>query len=279
MVLFEAAQQYYYILQFDLADPQQVSFGELVQGQFFRWIFWLIYACILWWFVGEYPIEKDQLSKRQIGLYAGVLGALMLLNLGSISAFQFVLNEEVFTLKTLGDNFVFYTFQKSPIYLLAYTAVLLIAHYNINVESLEVRLQQLSKLKETNTSLYEELKKKAYADTAKLIQVKIGNRTKMVPLDAIIWIEADDYCVKIHDDSGHTHTIRSSMKALERELPMAFIRIHRKAIVNKKAIVEWHLGDEACAMLNNGTQIPISQSRLKKLKSQFGEISLALKTE
>ena len=73
MVLFEAAQQYYYILQFDLADPQQVSFGELVQGQFFRWIFWLIYACILWWFVGEYPIEKDQLSKRQIGLYAGVL--------------------------------------------------------------------------------------------------------------------------------------------------------------------------------------------------------------
>jgi len=277
MIIFEAAQQYYYILQFDLVDPQLVSFGELLQGQFFRWVFWSIYAGILWWYVHEYPIEKNNLSKRKVGHYALVLLAIILLNIFTISVFQIVFNSEVFALETLTEYFVFYTFQKSPIYLIAYAVVIVAAHYVMSVDSLEVRLQQISQLKETNISLYDELKKKAYNDSATYIQVKIGNRTKIVPVDTIMWIEADDYCVKIHDDNGQSHTIRSSMKALERNLPANFIRIHRKAIVNKKAINEWQLGNEAFVLLHNATQIPISQSRLKKLKSQFGKASPLLK--
>lgn len=277
MVLFETAQQYYYILQFNLVDPKLVSFGELLRGQFFRWVFWSIYASMLWWYVHEHPIEKDNLGKRKVGLYSLVLLTLMLLNIITISIFQIVLDDEVLTLKVLVENFVFYTFQKSPIYFIAYIVVIAVAHYLMSTESLEVHLQQLSKLKESNLSLYEELKNKSYTDNTTLIQVKTGNRTKLVPIDAILWIEADDYCVKIHDDTGYSHTIRSSMKALEESLPSSsFIRVHRKFIVNKNIVSEWQLGTEPVILLNNGQKITIAQSRIRHIKAQFGEPSLTI---
>ena len=275
IVLFEAAQQYYYIVRFNLADPEIISFWELFQGQFFRWTFWSLYAIALWKYVQKHPI--NHINRIQIGRYALVLFILIFFNVITISIFQNLITDGVFTAISVSEYFVFYTFQKSPIYLIAYTVLIAVVHYLISNELIEVQLHQLSKLKETNITLYEELKSKAYHDNTKFIQVKTGNRIKMVPIDSVLWIEADDYCVKIHDESGQSHTIRSSMKVLERELASSnFVRVHRKAIVNKNVVDEWRLGQEPHVLLQNKQKIMIAQSRIKHVKAQFGEPSLAI---
>ena len=92
--------------------------------------------------------------------------------------------------------------------------------------------------------------------------VRDGRRTSVIPHDDIVWIEADDYCARIHL-RGRTLLVRDSLRALERSLDRsAFVRVHRSAIANVTCIreikpVAW--GDQRLT-LSDGTVLKVSRT-------------------
>lgn len=88
------------------------------------------------------------------------------------------------------------------------------------------------------------------------------HRTVIVEVDDIEWIEADDYCVRVHV-AGATHVIRRSMKWFgERLDAKAFIRVHRSALLNLAHLREIrHRGpDDHVAVVSSGAEVPLSRA-------------------
>lgn len=95
------------------------------------------------------------------------------------------------------------------------------------------------------------------------ITVRVAQRVQIVRVTDIDWIEAADYCAKLHVD-GSTHVLRVSLGALERLLdPSTFVRVHRSAIINLerlKEIVSDSSGD-GIIVLADGTKVRMARSR------------------
>jgi len=106
----------------------------------------------------------------------------------------------------------------------------------------------------------EELRRRrvaALADHLDRVVVRSIGRTDVVPVREIEWIEASDYCVKLHG-RGRTVVHRESLGSLERRLSPGFVRAHRAALVN----VRWIAGVQGDdILLSSGRRIPISRSR------------------
>ncbi|MEM9555269.1 MAG: response regulator [Acidobacteriota bacterium] len=87
------------------------------------------------------------------------------------------------------------------------------------------------------------------------------SRTVLVAVDEIEWIEADDYCVRVHVP-GAAHVLRRSLKWFgERLDPALFVRVHRSALINLAHLREIeHRGpDDHVAILVSGTEVPLSR--------------------
>jgi two-component system LytT family response regulator len=70
------------------------------------------------------------------------------------------------------------------------------------------------------------------------IQVRSGDRIRLVPISGVLFFRASDKYVEVHSNSG-MHLIAKSLSQLESELPENdFIRIHRSVIVNLNFIDE-----------------------------------------
>ena len=70
------------------------------------------------------------------------------------------------------------------------------------------------------------------------IAVRTDRGVRLVPVDEVLWVEADGDLVKIHTVRT-SHMMRATMAELESELPRAqFTRVHRSAIVNTGCIQE-----------------------------------------
>ena len=116
-----------------------------------------------------------------------------------------------------------------------------------------------------------DLKNKIRKVDTQALSIKIGNKNRIIPLSDILWIEAYDYCVKIHTVSQHTYAMRNSLKALEKKLQdRQFLRVHRKAIVNMKKVSEVNFNSSSFLTLENHTKIDISQSRVRDVKTFYG---------
>jgi len=99
------------------------------------------------------------------------------------------------------------------------------------------------------------------------IAIKAKGTLKFVRVEDITWIEAADYCVRIHTAEG-THTMRDSLKNLESRLPPElFCRIHRSAIVNLDRIKELqpYFHGDYIVVLHDGRQLRLSRSRREQL--------------
>jgi two-component system LytT family response regulator len=105
------------------------------------------------------------------------------------------------------------------------------------------------------------------------IVVRKPHHTVLVPVDAVDWIEAADYCVKIHAQ-GQVHVIRESMQRMEERLdPARFFRAHRSGIVNLdrlKEILPTPQG-EHLLVLTNGTRVRLSRARRTALEERLGQ--------
>jgi len=94
------------------------------------------------------------------------------------------------------------------------------------------------------------------------IVVKTGNKIHLVPVEEVVWLEAQDDYVMIHaKDGGHLKA--RTMKYFETHLDRReFVRIHRSHIVRLSFIKQLEqTGKESYrALLHNGKRLPVSKS-------------------
>lgn len=94
---------------------------------------------------------------------------------------------------------------------------------------------------------------------------------EVLPVEELVWIEAADQYVNLHSLRGE-HLMRESMAHFEEALdPARFLRVHRSAIVRLSAVrrLESLPGSGGRAHLEDGSQVPVSRSRLPVLRRRL----------
>lgn len=264
-ILFEARQQLFYAENFNNGIPSTATFWEILKGGIYRWLIWVAFSIPMVLILMKY--HTKEITGKTLFISAALVLSVLFLNLVVISAIN-VWYSETF-LASFQEVFGFYFYHKAPIILAASTFLVVIVHFFVNHAALELKVEELGSLKYSNEHLYQR-ERKDLDDQEMVIQVKVGQRLKLVPVSTINWIEADDYCVKIHDNSGNSYTMRSSLKAFEQKLPEhVFGRVHRKAIVNFTRVKEIDMTNAPEAILEDGTRIPVAQARVKHIRQSF----------
>ena len=262
-ITFETFQQLYYIERYSIAEG--VTFFDILQTQSYRWIIWMLIGLILVNYSKRNSVKKEYVFTDFIK-YAIFIAALVVINIIVISLLQMWMSGDIITFNHfVGEYFPFYIYQKAPIYTMGYIAIAIILHFYFAYSQLQIEVEQLSALKKTNALLYEKLKSNI-DDRTKILNIKIGNKRKIIPVSNIRWIESDDYCVKVHTLEDESYTMRSSLKALESKLDDNFLRVHRKAIVNMDLATELRLSKNPCLLIANDLEIPIAKSQLKSVR-------------
>lgn len=103
------------------------------------------------------------------------------------------------------------------------------------------------------------------------IVVKSGNKIKVIPVEKIIYLEAQDDYIMLYTDDGK-HLKQGTMKYYEDHLDETkFIRVHRSYIVKMDQVVqlEPYAKDNYIMKLKNGATLKISRNGLKNLKDKF----------
>ncbi len=98
------------------------------------------------------------------------------------------------------------------------------------------------------------------------ITVRVAQRMQIVRVGEIDWIEAADYCAKLHAGTSD-YVVRVSD-------PAAFVRVHRSAIVNLeriKEIVADGSGDGMIVM-GDGTRVRLARSRRAAVERMMGRV-------
>ena len=104
------------------------------------------------------------------------------------------------------------------------------------------------------------------------VVVKTGTKIKIIAVNSIIYLEADDDYVKIHTDEG-TFLKNKTMVSFEEQLdPLYFVRVHRSFIVKIDHIVrlEPHEKDSYVAVLSDGKTVNVSKNGYTRLKQILG---------
>lgn len=100
------------------------------------------------------------------------------------------------------------------------------------------------------------------------IVVKIGAKVKIIPLQDVQYLEADDDYVRIVTPEGQ-FLKNKTMQHFEHILdPAQFVRVHRSYIVHINQItrIEPYQKENHLAVLRDGKQIPVSKTGYSKLK-------------
>ena len=103
------------------------------------------------------------------------------------------------------------------------------------------------------------------------VVVKSRSRINVIPVDDIIYLEAQDDYVMIYTLQSK-HLKQKTMKFFEAHLPVEdFVRIHRSYIVKLSEIAQMQLYEKESyiIILKNGAKLPVSKSGLPKLKKKL----------
>jgi two-component system LytT family response regulator len=91
-------------------------------------------------------------------------------------------------------------------------------------------------------------------------------------VDDVDWIEAADYCVRVHT-AGRFHLMREPLGELEARLdPRRFVRVHRSAIVNLARIKELQprFHGDGVVVMQDGSRLRVSRGRRDRLHELLG---------
>jgi two-component system LytT family response regulator len=102
---------------------------------------------------------------------------------------------------------------------------------------------------------------------AERVVVKDGAKVTIIPVDKLDYVEAQDDYVELHSQK-RSYLKQQTISSLEAMLdPKRFVRIHRSSIVNleRLARIEPYTKDSRLAILNDGTQLPVSRSGYARL--------------
>ncbi|MBT5074776.1 MAG: LytTR family transcriptional regulator [Kordiimonadaceae bacterium] len=97
--------------------------------------------------------------------------------------------------------------------------------------------------------------------------LKTTGQQSSVRISDILWIEAEDYCCRVHTETDN-YLVRQSLNSFEKSLPGEnFLRIHRSTIVNvaQVELIEKQQNKRHIVRLRNGTQRAISPNGRQKL--------------
>ena len=93
------------------------------------------------------------------------------------------------------------------------------------------------------------------------IALKDGDRSVVLKVADIIWIEAEDYYVLVHSTQGR-HLVRATLASFEQRLdPRTFLRVHRTAIVNVGEVRTVRDDGRLLLTLSSGAEVAVSRSR------------------
>ena len=102
--------------------------------------------------------------------------------------------------------------------------------------------------------------------------VKARDRTFLVAVTDVDWIEAEGKYVRLHA-AGASHLVRESIGDVEERLDARrFLRIHRATIVNVKRILEMHkgFGGSVFVVLRDGTKLTMSRRYRTRIREVTG---------
>ena len=69
---------------------------------------------------------------------------------------------------------------------------------------------------------------------------KVGDKTILVKLDKVVYLESEDKYVNFYNVEGTKFLSDQSLKSLEERLPDGFIRVSKSVILNKTYVIEVH---------------------------------------
>ncbi|HSO23628.1 MAG TPA: response regulator [Chondromyces sp.] len=104
--------------------------------------------------------------------------------------------------------------------------------------------------------------------TLERILIRDGSEVRVVPVDAVDFIEARDDAVAIHSGSA-VHLKAQRLAALEARLdPSRFVRVHRSYILNVERLrsLELYAKDSRIAILADGRKVPVSRAGYQRLR-------------
>lgn len=104
----------------------------------------------------------------------------------------------------------------------------------------------------------------------KRIVVKHNQKIVIIPIEQIIYLEAQDDYVKIVTKDASLLK-QNRMKFFEEHLPDSFVRIHRSYLVNINSIKQIDLigKDSHAVLLKDGKQLPVSKNGYVKLREMI----------
>ncbi len=270
LIVFDAAQQQFYINTYKLA-PKPVLLGHLLKSQSINWAVWGLIGIPFGWFVW------NQLRNVRFGVKSFMLifiaavfsVAISVISVSLISMWRQDLNVLVAILKEFA---IFFAFQKGLTFFMAYGTIAILLNNYYQVIKVNAKEVEIVNLKRNSEKLEQDLRSRI-DDEEPFLTIKTGNKVTPIALSDIIWIQSDDYCVRIHTED-RSYSLRKSMKALEEQLRhFRFIRIHRGALLNLHYIDQINF-ESSTIRLQNDRELPLSRSGLKTLKKRIKESSL-----
>lgn len=95
-----------------------------------------------------------------------------------------------------------------------------------------------------------------------------GGGTRLLARSTILYVEAHGDFVRIYSDEGGRYLLRGSLGDLaSRWSPHAFVRVHRRYIVNLRRAIEVRpqLNGTAALVLSDGSEVPVARRNLPDL--------------
>ena len=101
------------------------------------------------------------------------------------------------------------------------------------------------------------------------LSLKQGERTIVLRMDEVVWIEAQDYCVMVHSTRGK-HLVRGSLSALEEQLDPEMSSCARIAWRSSTSqhVRETHDRDGLRLVLSDGAEVGVSRSRKSQVETR-----------
>ncbi len=264
--IFEALQQQYYINRYNLAPTETISYLALLRNHLLRWTVWSLIAIPLIIFVRKHRITDESFSISILLKYAILTGILLTATLVLISIVQLLVSNDSWS--SFPEYLLFFTFQKAAWFFTAYIGLIMLLHVFANLSDLNKKTYELATLRKRYNSLYLELNSRREEEGTNLINVKIGNKVKLLPLSEIEWIQSDDYCVKIHTSDGRHYHLRQTMNELEHKLSAkGFLRVHRTSIVNIRKVEYFRFHKQPQVRLKRGHTLKIAAGRIPKIRA------------
>ena len=103
-----------------------------------------------------------------------------------------------------------------------------------------------------------------------VVAVDAGNRTLLVAVDDIAWVESAGDYVRLHLRDGSSHLLRTPMTVLEEEWSdQGFVRIHRSYLVSLRDISELRSDGAHMVVRVRGATLPVSRRHLRDLRDRL----------